>query len=487
MSDVLQRQLLAVGQHFIGKQKTRRVADWCYRTRFNIRRGCPAQVGNLMLIKDLGLVLTGWVIDESDPLESIRIIAGQQLAAGEAADWRVFRITDKILLRKFGLADSSLKPALVALLPLESGIISALADEADAAWQVVFELQSGERVVRSRQPTISWRNPLESIRQLLLSSPERAANKRELFDQIYGPALGHIWASRARSTDRPVTKHYNEHLAPREPEVSVVIPIYGRYDFIEYQLSQFVDDPDMRRHELLYVIDDPSIRSQVEQLANSIQHVYRMAFSIIYLPENLGFSGANNVGVQFARSNRLLLMNSDIIPFESGWLGRLVATVSSALESTITGVRLLYEDMSVQHDGMSFEKSQAHNGLWINRHPSKGIPANLVSKQQSCRPAEAVTGACLLLSRENFVSLGGFDEAYILGDFEDSDLCLRARERGLEIQMLDSIVLCHLERQSQSLVSEDRWKQELTYYNCWYHSSKWDSTITQLKAEVVCE
>jgi len=380
------------------------------------------------------------------------------------------------------LTGSALKPGFVALLRLDTASMDALPACSKSTWQVSFKFDSGDSVKRQHRPMASWQDPLLSIRRLLQTAPDRSPDKRELFDQIYGPALDHIWRSRTRATQRPQVKHYNEHLAPGDPVVSVVIPIYGRYDYIEYQLSQFVDDSDMASHELLYVIDDPRIHDDVAKMASSIQHIYRMAFSIVYLPQNLGFSGANNVGVQYARSNRLLLMNSDVIPFEAGWLGRLSATVGSTIDATVTGVRLLYEDLSVQHDGMSFEKSREHNGLWINRHPAKGMPANLVRHQETCRPAEAVTGACLLLSRKNFVTMGGFDEAYILGDFEDSDLCLRARENGLDIQILDSISLCHLERQSQSLVSADRWKEELTYYNCWYHTCKWDSTIRQLKS-----
>jgi len=482
MPNKIQEKLLTLSQHCMGKRPSRQLADWCYRARYSVRPGCTAQVTNLVLIRGLGLVVTGWLIDQHDALARVEVApVGEGTLAIEPV---IYRIADKILLRKFGLSGSSLKPGFVALLRLDAASMDALPECSKSTWQVRFKFDSGDSLKRQLRPMASWQDPLLSIRRLLQTAPDRAPDKRELFDQIYGPALDYIWRSRTRATQRPQVKHYNEHLAPGDPVVSVVIPIYGRYDFIEYQLSQFVDDPDMASHELLYVIDDPHIHDDVAKMASSIQHIYRMAFSIVYLPQNLGFSGANNVGVQYARSNRLLLMNSDVIPFEAGWLGRLSATVGSTIDTTVTGVRLLYEDLSVQHDGMSFEKSSEHNGLWINRHPAKGMPANLVSQQEICRPAEAVTGACLLLSRKNFVTMGGFDEAYILGDFEDSDLCLRARENGLAIQILDSISLCHLERQSQSLVSEDRWKEELTYYNCWYHTCKWDSTIKQLKSGV---
>ena len=57
---------------------------------------------------------------------------------------------------------------------------------------------------------------------------------------------------------------------------------------------------------------------------------------------------------------------------------------------------------------------------------------------------------------------------------------LAARREGVEILLAETVVLYHLERQSQSLVSSDRWKEELTYYNCWHHTVKWDADIRQL-------
>jgi GT2 family glycosyltransferase len=87
------------------------------------------------------------------------------------------------------------------------------------------------------------------------------------------------------------------------------------------------------------------------------------------------------------------------------------------------------------------------------------------------------------MNRQSYQSLGGLDESYILGDFEDSDLCMKARAEGMNIVLAEDVSLYHLERQSQSLVSARRWKSELTYYNCWYHTDKWHEHITQLKQD----
>jgi GT2 family glycosyltransferase len=240
----------------------------------------------------------------------------------------------------------------------------------------------------------------------------------------------------------------------------------------------------MHKVQLLYVIDDPRIDKQVRQAASDLQKIYPIAFDILYLHHNLGYAGANNQGVKHADSNTLLLLNSDVMPIDKGWLKQLLELSANDLETSIIGARLLYEDNTIQHDGMRFFSSPFRNNLWTNVHPGKGLPADLFSTNSVLVDREAVTGACMLLSRQNFLDIGGFDESYILGDYEDSDLCLRARRQGLTIKHAEQVKLYHLERQSQSLVSTDSWKEELTYYNCWYHTQKWSSDISALKSKV---
>ena len=175
------------------------------------------------------------------------------------------------------------------------------------------------------------------------------------------------------------------------------------------------------------------------------------------------------------------MLNSDVMPSETGWLSNLLESSVDVIDNSLIGVRLLYEDESIQHDGMRFYKSPFLNDLWTNTHPGKGLPSNIVKTESHLTDVEAITGACVFLTLENYIKLDGLDENYILGDYEDSDLCLKAREQGLSIILNRSIQLYHLERQSQSLVTSDMWKQELTYYNCWYHSRRWGNNIDTLK------
>jgi len=323
-------------------------------------------------------------------------------------------------------------------------------------------------------------DPLGAVKKILNAVPSNIPEKRDLFDVSYGPAIDAIWSLRNRAQVGVEGETYNAEMRHNNPRVSLVIPIYGRYDFIEYQLSQFTNDPYMHEQDVVYVVDDPRIHEEVRTVCKAYEKLYRFPFRVLHLERNMGFAGANNIGVAHAEAPMLLMLNSDVMPASSGWLKQMVANCEDSINTTVYGVRLVYEDESIQHDGMSYHSSEFVNNLWTNIHPGKGLPASMFGTNNKV-DVEAVTGACILMTKSNFNLIGGFDENFILGDYEDSDLCMRCRKAGLRIKMFREVSMYHLERQSQSLVTEDRWKQELTYYNCWYHTRKWDEDIKKLK------
>ena len=96
---------------------------------------------------------------------------------------------------------------------------------------------------------------------------------------------------------------------------------------------------------------------------------------------------------------------------------------------------------------------------------------------------QAVTGACALMRREVYNSVGGLDENYLIGDFEDSDLCLKVRDKGLEIACLPlPVTLIHLERQSFTGIGTPRFRDYVVHYNALRHHMRWGSTIAKLSA-----
>ena len=299
-----------------------------------------------------------------------------------------------------------------------------------------------------------------------------------MLDRHIGPAIEALWSAPKPLDEHTIIEDFG--VLPAMPEWSVIVPLYGRYDFLQYQLAEFSRDPDFQRAELVYVIDDPKILDGARALARDLHPLFRLPFRLAFPGQNLGFAGANNFGVAHSTAPLLLLLNSDVLPGRAGWLSRLREVYHGLDNPGTLGTRLLFEDGTLQHDGVAFQTRTELPGFFLNDHPGKGLPAWLASSGARLEEVPAVTAACVAIARRKFLDLGGLDTGYILGDFEDSHLCLAARKAGMKNYLLRSEVLYHLERLSQSLVGDQGWKFKITLYNAWRHTRTWGEELRQL-------
>ena len=128
---------------------------------------------------------------------------------------------------------------------------------------------------------------------------------------------------------------------------------------------------------------------------------------------------------------------------------------------------------------MSFSPHPVCEPLWVNEHPGKGQPDWPTPEQRPVR-VPAVTGACMMLDRSLYENVGGLDENFILGDYEDSDLCLKLLELGCSNYYVPNVQLYHLERQSDGYDRLEHRTAQISIYNCWRQYRKWDSQIRKI-------
>jgi GT2 family glycosyltransferase len=320
-------------------------------------------------------------------------------------------------------------------------------------------------------------DPVAVVMLILNSFTTTSRRLSELMDAQIGPAISEVW--RTRRTPPTDTIEFEFGHGTERPVVSVIVPIYGRYDFIEYQIAQFCNDPAMRQSELIYVIDDPLIYDRARLLCDDVNRLYDFPFRILYRQANQGFAAATNLGARHARAGKLLLMNSDVFPSRPGWLPMLIEAHDNLPNPGAVAPKLLFEDGSIQHSGIRFARHPGWGGMWINEHPLIGQPDDPAARE----PVEfaALTAACLLIDAALYQEVGGLSEDYIIGDFEDSDLCLRLREVGRRNWLVPRVTLYHLERQSQAVAGNPTWRTNLTLYNCWVHHQRWNDTIERIE------
>ena len=135
----------------------------------------------------------------------------------------------------------------------------------------------------------------------------------------------------------------------------------------------------------------------------------------------------------------------------------------------MVGALLVFEDETVQHEGCSYEILPEFAGWTFSLHPRKG---RFPSDDDGIAPADAITGACLMMPTALARTVGGLDEGYVIGDFEDVDLCRKAQAMGRQCVVDRRARLYHLERQSQG-GQQSFWRLNLTLYNAWRFQNRW--------------
>jgi GT2 family glycosyltransferase len=226
-------------------------------------------------------------------------------------------------------------------------------------------------------------------------------------------------------------------VASRRPKCSIVIPVYNNVSLTHTCLETVLERTAADFECETIVADDASTDD-----TSAVLKTYGNRIRVVSHASNSGFAASCNDAAAIATGEYLVFLNNDTVPLE-GWLEALVRYADAHPEAAAVGCKLLFPDGTVQHAGFVI----CEDGL--PRHIYSGFPADAPLVNQS-RRYQAVTGACLLVRRQDFVAAGGFDTAFHNG-FEDVDLCLRLGDAGREIHYCHESVLIHLESASRDL------------------------------------
>lgn len=224
-----------------------------------------------------------------------------------------------------------------------------------------------------------------------------------------------------------------------EPLVSVVIPTRDRVDLLRVAVASVLERSGWPRIELL-VIDNGSTDPETLRFLEGVAPPHR----VLRRPGPFDWAALNNDAARQSRGEYLLLLNNDVEAVDPGWMAALLEHAQRPGVGAV-GAKLLYPDGTVQHAGIALGMEG------FAGHPFRGArgdepgPCGLLAVTRDC---SAVTGACLMIRRETFLSLGGFDPELRIA-FNDVDLCLRARERGFRTVWTPHARLIHHESASR--------------------------------------
>jgi len=311
--------------------------------------------------------------------------------------------------------------------------------------------------------------------------PTPAEKFNERLNRWEGALIEELLAERQAYFDAQSTEPDVQVLGmpPKVPTLSIIIPLYSRWDFVEHQLLAFSRDPALLEStEIIYVVDDPRILTAISNEVENLHRLYNVPFKLVWGHRNRGFSGANNLGVSVSCGRQVLLLNSDAFPTIPGWANQLSHLLDTHPEFGMLGARLLNPEGGMQHAGMVFFHSSSWQ-VWLNKHPMAGLDPQFDVVPEGMKVIEkpAVTGACVIMTRELYDQVGGLDEGYLIGDFEDSDLCLKVIHENSKVGYAPGVELVHLERQSFSSLGDTSFRTLIVRFNAWRHTQRWGTQI----------
>jgi hypothetical protein len=222
-------------------------------------------------------------------------------------------------------------------------------------------------------------------------------------------------------------------------ELSAVIVNYNAGPELRDALQSIADEMAGRPWEAV-VVDNASTDGSSGSLAECAPYARVLRNAV-----NVGFGRGVNQGGAASTSPLILIMNPDC-RLERGAMATMRGELEARRQCAIVGPRVLDPDGSEQ--GSARGDPDMLTGFFGRTGPLRNLlPSSAVSRRNVVSGSESATvdwvsGACMLVRRQAFDDVGGFDARYFLY-WEDADLCRRLRARGYEIRYAPAATAVH--------------------------------------------
>jgi len=233
------------------------------------------------------------------------------------------------------------------------------------------------------------------------------------------------------------------------PAVTIIIPNKNHRDLLETCLKTLLEKTSYPDFEVI-IVDNASDDPKTLQYLKTLDDRYPGRIQTIDYDPPFNYSDMNNQAARQARGEILCFLNNDIEIISGDWLGQLVGALEQP-DVAVSGARLLFPDGSIQHNGILVGFGQT--ALNLGGRQLEDDPGYF-GQMQLVREVSAVTGACMVTQKQDFIALGGFDANNFPVAFSDVDYCLRLRERGKKILICPSARLIHHESATMGPPSE---------------------------------
>ncbi len=201
----------------------------------------------------------------------------------------------------------------------------------------------------------------------------------------------------------------------KQPDVSIVMPVHNKFSVTYNGLASLLLANNDHSFEVILVDDgstDETLKAaKIFQGVNLVRH-----------DQAQGFLRSCNDGASRAKGRYVLLLNNDV-EVSDRWIDELIWPFDNFEDVGLTGSKLLYPDGRLQEAGGIVWGSGAP---W--NYGRNGNPAD--PRYSYTRQVDYLSGASIMIPREFWQELGGFDEDFVPAYYEDTDLAFRVRQAG---------------------------------------------------------
>jgi len=210
---------------------------------------------------------------------------------------------------------------------------------------------------------------------------------------------------------------------------------------VESLRNQYRKELEEKQIEII-VVDNASEKKVVDRIERGLSG--RSGVTLIKNDENLGFGKGCNLGTKHSKAEFVLFLNSDTNTHDRGFLG-MADFLKRNPKVAIAGGRLLNLDGSKQNSVGKF-----YNLLNLAITLFGGGKIGLLSSSpDQAKKVDWVTGACMMVSKNIFEKIGGFDKDFFMY-MEDMELCYRAKKEGYDTYYYPKVSVIHKEQGSSN-------------------------------------
>jgi GT2 family glycosyltransferase len=225
--------------------------------------------------------------------------------------------------------------------------------------------------------------------------------------------------------------------------VSVIIPAFNKAHLLKQCIDSIISLSTYKNYEII-LVSNRSNEASFFDLVRQYETQTAFVFTCIKADIKFNFSALINIGAKASKGDYLLLLNNDTEIITADWIEQLLRLATLPYSGAV-GAKLLYPNNSVQHAGIVLEQENISRHIYVGEN---GNSSGYLNALQTTQNYSAITAACLMIEKQKFDSINGFDELFEV-EFNDIDFCLRLYQKGFYNVYCANAVLYHYESASR--------------------------------------